>query len=105
MHSVADLVEPNIIEELACSPADFHMGSRIYDADEVNFHSYTDHEVVARVGYKPGDKVNQLHTASLVINGEKLNWKCSCTSDVSLLCKHLVATALATWNRVSADTI
>jgi uncharacterized Zn finger protein len=99
MHSVADLVEPNIIEELAHSPADFHTGSRIYDADEVSFHSYTDTEVVARVGHK----IAEPRTVSLATDGDKLSWKCTCSADVEVFCKHIVAAALATWNRVSTE--
>ncbi len=100
MHSVADLVEPNVIQELAHTPADFHKGSRLYDAEEVSFHSYADHEVVARVGGKTAEPT----TVQLITDGAKLSWKCTCNSDMAIFCKHLVAAALATWNRVPADS-
>jgi hypothetical protein len=105
MHSVADLVEPNIIEELA-QPTSFHLGTRIYDAEEVTFDSYSSDKVVALVGDKPGhnSEPRKQHTTQLITDGIKLIWKCTCTDDITTFCKHLVATALATWDKVPADT-
>jgi uncharacterized Zn finger protein len=100
MHSVADLVEPNIVEELAHTPADFHTGSRLYDADEVSFRSYARNEVVGQVG-----QASEPHVVSLLTDGAKLSWRCTCNSDMAVFCKHLVAVALATWNRTPVDTI
>ena len=94
MHSVADLVEPNIIEDLAID-SNFRNGSRIYDADRVTLTTITDKEVIATVG----SKLTQPRTVHLTTDGHKLSWKCSCTSDVSNFCKHIVAAALATWDK------
>ncbi|HEU4985400.1 MAG TPA: hypothetical protein VFT58_07145, partial [Nitrososphaera sp.] len=42
-------------------------------------------------------------STSLEVKNGKLGWKCTCTSDPNLFCKHLVATALDAQRESSAD--
>jgi uncharacterized Zn finger protein len=94
MSSVADLVAEETLKSLA-RPADVRLGREIYETGEVEAAEFSPLRVVAKV--RPSEGLRR--TVELIAQGETLTWKCTCTSDTKLFCKHCVAAALMTWEK------
>lgn len=88
MPSVAALVTPDALVLLA-QPANLRLGRRIVSEGEVELLTVHEDRVVGRVGDE------QRRTTTLTIAKGDLHWRCTCTSDTELFCKHCVALALA----------
>jgi len=96
MPSVADLVEPDRLPDLA-TPANLRLGREIAAAGAVEFLDFGPLLVRGKVG---GPATNsQTRTTELRSVGAQLEWVCTCSSDTALFCKHCVALAMATWNK------
>jgi uncharacterized Zn finger protein len=90
MSSVADLVEPGHLDHLA-TPANLRLGRELADQSAVELLEFGPLKVAAKVGG------GQRRSVELASTPQGLAWKCTCTSDPALFCKHCVAVALVTW--------
>ena len=91
MPSVADLVEPHLLLNLA-THATLRLGREIAAADAVEFMDFTPLLVRGRVG---GPRTtSQRRTTELRSDNRVLRWSCSC-SRKGMFCKHCVALAIA----------
>lgn len=96
MDSVADLAAP-VKVKVRARPADYKEGEAIAKAGGVVLEELNPIRVSATV-MAPGMSAPQrTHLASDPQKG--LQWSCTCTSDSTLFCKHLVATALMAWQK------
>lgn len=90
MSSIGDLVGLDTVHELATS-SNARLGRAIFEADEVETINSDSGHVLFRVGgTTTGRRRVELRSA---VDG--LHWKCTCTSDPELFCKHLVAATLS----------
>lgn len=90
MDSVADHSEPVKIKVRA-TPDDYKAGEALAESGNVRLMLVNPIKVTATVSEPGTDKA---HHAELASTPSGLAWKCSCTVDPKLFCKHLVATAL-----------
>ena len=96
MPSVADLVEPDRLSNLA-TPATHRLGREIVAAGAVELLDFEPLRVRGKVG---GPAANsQTRTTELRSAGGQLEWSCTCSSDTALFCKHCVALALTAWEK------
>jgi len=92
MVSVADLIEPNILISLT-TPSDYRLGQEIVANQGVEFLEFGPLRVYTRV------TSGQTRHVTLQSQDNALMWECTCSSNRKKLCKHAVATALATWDK------
>ncbi len=92
MHSVADLVEEQLLAKLA-TPANLRLGKEIAANDRVEIVEFSPVKVVAKV---KGENTRTVHMNSTKTG---LVWECTCTKNEKLFCKHCVATAIVTWDQ------
>lgn len=97
MDSVADLVEP-VKLEVRASTDDYKKGKDIVAANGVMIETFNPLKVTAKVTV-PGGSIQHTELAS-VPGG--LHWTCTC-NDQRTFCEHLVATALAAWEKAPAQ--
>lgn len=90
MSSVSDLIEPGIVDELA-TPSNARLGRAILDGDGVAVTSADSTQVTFQVG----GTMTGRRRVELRSSADGLRWRCTCTSDSGLFCKHLVAAALS----------
>ena len=95
MPSVADLVEPHLLSDLA-TPSALRLGREIAAADAVEFVEFGPLLVRAKVGGPL--TTSQRRTTELRSDDGVLAWTCTC-SRRSMFCKHCVALAIATWDK------
>jgi len=91
MDSVADHSEPVKIKVRA-TPADYKAGEMIAKAGGVKLKLVNPIKVTATVTEPGTEETRRTELTSSPLKG--LGWKCTCTIDAKLFCKHLVATAL-----------
>ncbi len=91
MDSIADLSEP-VKVQVRARPADYKAGKAIADADGVVMDEFTPIKVRATVT-EPG---HQTRRTQLTAGPDGFDWACTCNGQ-KLFCRHVVATALATW--------
>lgn len=96
MPSVADLVGPAALESLA-TPATLRLGREIAAQGGVELIEFGPLKVRAHVGKVPSSETRR--TTELRVDGETLDWSCTCTRKADNFCKHCVALALVTWER------
>ncbi len=90
MSSIGDLVGVDTVDELA-TPSNARLGRAIFKADEVDVIDSDPEHVLFRVGgTTTGRRRVELRSAE-----DGLHWKCTCTSDPDLFCKHLVAATVS----------
>ena len=94
MTSVADLIEPARLPELA-TPSNLRLGREIAAAGVVSALDFGPLLVRAKVG--GGEANSQRRTTELRVAGGQLEWSCTCSSRATF-CKHCVALALVAWN-------
>ncbi len=92
MNSVADFVSPEQVETMA-TPANLRLGREIDRKGGVTFSIFGPLEVVARVTNGVARSV------TLRSDGRALTWRCTCSGNRKLFCKHCVAVATAAWNK------
>lgn len=86
MSSISDLVSLETVDELA-TPSNARLGRAIFKADEVEvIDSDPEHALFRVGGATTGRRRVELRSAA-----DGLHWRCTCTSDPDLFCKHLVA--------------
>lgn len=90
MSSVVDLVEPDHLSHLA-TPANLRLGRDIAGQGGVEFLEFGTCRVAARVSN------GQRRSVELSSTPQGLEWRCSCTRQTGVFCKHCVAVAVATW--------
>ena len=90
MSSVVDLIEPDHLNHLA-TPANLRLGREIASQGGVEFLDFGTCRVAARVSN------GQRRSVELSSTPQGLEWRCSCTRQAGLFCKHCVAVAVATW--------
>lgn len=95
MSSISDLVGSGIVDELA-TPSNARLGRAIFDGDEVEVTSSDPTQVMFWVG----GGITGRRRVELRSSADGLRWKCTCTSDPDLFCKHLVAAVLSLDDRV-----
>lgn len=89
MAAIIDLVRDDDVRQLA-RPADILAGHEIWKTGEVMFGAFRPEKIEATV------KAPSTGTRStlLELRDGQLSYKCTCTADPKLFCKHLVATSL-----------
>lgn len=96
--TVADLLSPEIIQELA-RPSDLRYGQAIHDRDGVEFIEFKPSQVEAWVGGLDGrvaEGGSQRRRTQLFATPEGLTWHCAGNpKNHQIFCKHCVALALA----------
>lgn len=90
MSSVTDLVSPNIIDQLATT-SNARRGRELVDGGEVT----VTNSDPAQVDFQVGSVLTGRRRVELRASKDVLHWRCTCTSDPQLFCKHLVAAALS----------
>lgn len=95
MPSVADLVEPARLQDLA-RPSDLRLGQEIARQRGIEFIEFGPLRVAAKVGGVAAAQTRR--TVVLESTPAGLHWSCTCTRHTHHFCKHCVATALATWD-------
>jgi uncharacterized Zn finger protein len=93
-HSVADYLNPEAIHHLAI-PSNIRLGEEIVAAGGVELGVFTPLEVTAKVHAPGGER----RTVSFLASETGLIWRCSCTTNQDLFCKHCVAAAHVTWEK------
>jgi len=96
MPSVADLVEPTRLSDLA-TPANLRLGREIAAAGAVELLDFGPLLVRGKVGGLAAN--SQTRTTELRSAGGQLEWSCTCSSDATLFCKHCVALAIAAFEK------
>jgi uncharacterized Zn finger protein len=92
MPSVADLTDEDSLLRLSSS-SNFRLGQEIAESGGVEIVEFGPVKVVAEVTPPGGVK----RTVILVSSGQRLRWKCTCTSREDVFCKHCVAAGIVTW--------
>ncbi len=90
MPPITDLLTEHALLQLA-SPRAFLDGASTAEHGSVELYESGEQRLRARV-----EDTEIYETELLVTNGE-LAWSCTCGEAGEALCRHLVATALATW--------
>lgn len=90
MPPITDLLTEKTLLRLA-SPRAFLDGASTAEHGSVELYESDEQHLRARV-----EDTQILETELLVTDGE-LGWSCTCGEAGETLCRHLVATALATW--------
>ena len=90
MPPITELLTEKMLLRLA-SPRAFIDGASTAEHGSVEFSEADDQHLRARV-----EDTEIFETELLVRDGE-LTWSCACGEAGATLCRHLVATALATW--------
>jgi len=93
--SVADLVAPDLLPTLA-TPSNLRLGREIAEQAGVEILEFGPLRVTAKV------TGGQRRTVELQATPAGLAWRCSCTRDRALFCKHCVAAAIVTWEKAPA---
>lgn len=96
MASIVELVDWKTIDSLA-TPSNVRLGRELADAGEVQMTAVSPDRIEARIG--GGESGTQHRRAELWAGAHGLSWSCTCTKDVKLFCKHLVAVAFTTDQR------
>jgi uncharacterized Zn finger protein len=73
------------------TPSNFRLGQEIADAGQIEFLELSPSHIKAKAGTPQG----QNRTVEFSLNGDALEWQCSCTSKRDQFCKHAVAVGLA----------
>jgi uncharacterized Zn finger protein len=92
MPSVADLVEPTALKALA-APSDYRLGEEIVANDSVELEEFGPTRVVAHA------TGGQRRLVELTAGSGALEYTCTCNSNLSKPCKHVVAVGLVTWEK------
>lgn len=87
--AIIDLVKDDDVRMLA-RKTDILAGHTIWETGEVAFGAFRPEKIEAKVRASE----TETRSTSFELQNGKLSWKCTCTSDPNLFCKHLVATAL-----------
>jgi uncharacterized Zn finger protein len=90
MPPITDLLTEHALLELA-SPRAFLDGASTAEHGSVELDEADDQHLRARV------EDTQIYETELSVLGDELSWSCTCGEAGESLCRHLVATALATW--------
>lgn len=90
MPSVNDLIGPKVVEALATT-SNARLGRELFDDGEVE----TTNSDASRMEFRVGGKTTDRRRVELMPSKDGLEWKCTCTNNPELFCKHLVAAALS----------
>lgn len=90
MTPIDDFLTEKMLLELA-PPKAYIDGAAAAEHGSVRILEHDEQHVRAEVAGSP------THETELRLNGESLEWSCTCGEASGQLCHHLVATALATW--------
>ena len=97
MASITDYLEPSALEKIA-TPANLKHGRELAQNDAVEIIELGPLKVIAKVNS------GQRRTIEFQTTSEGFVWKCSCTSDRKLFCKHCVAAAQIASDRSTRHT-
>ena len=104
--TVADLLRPEIIQELA-RPSDFRYGQAIHNRGGVTFIEWTPSQIEAWVGGLDGKVAeggSQRRRTQLFATPEGLRWHCAGNpKNHQIFCKHCVALALTILEKKSTE--
>ncbi len=98
MTAVVDLTRDDAVRQLA-RKSDILAGHEIWKTGEAVLNVFEPERVEAKVS---APNTNSRRTR-LEIKDGKLSWKCTCTSDPKVFCKHLVCTALEVQKQSHGD--
>lgn len=90
MVPITDLLTEKTLLRLA-SPRAFIDGASTAEHGSVEFSESDEQHLRARV------EDTQIFETELLVRDGELDWSCTCGEAGETLCRHLVATALATW--------
>ena len=91
MIPIAKLVGPEVVQDLA-TPANVRLGQALAADGSVELVASESGGVEGSVG--GGDSATQRRRVTLWLDDQVLTWSCTCTSDPTFFCKHLVAAAI-----------
>jgi uncharacterized Zn finger protein len=92
MPSIADLVEPATLQQLA-APSDYQLGQEIVANNNVEFEEFGPTRVVAHA------TGGQRRLVELTSGSGTLAYTCTCDAKLTKPCKHVVAVGLVTWEK------
>jgi uncharacterized Zn finger protein len=92
VNSVADLVEPVRLQQLA-TPANYRMGQGIAASGAVELDEFGPLKVTARATSGTPRRIELTSTP------EGLEFRCTCSAHIARPCKHVVAVGLTTWEK------
>ena len=87
MNAIAAITKEELIQKLAI-PSNIRLGQEIAKDGRVEITESQPSQVKAKVKGEPSRKVE------IKVAEGKLIWKCTCTSNINLFCKHCVAVSL-----------
>ncbi len=90
MTSIDEFLDEKTLMDLA-APKDFIDGAAAAEHGSVRILRHDDEVLRAQV------EDTQIYETELRVDGGRLAWACPCGAAAERLCRHLVATALATW--------